>query len=412
MLKKMGRFDQAEGVYKKAMALDSSNVVLLCNYANFLKKVRGDLEAAKELYEKGLELNPNAEYLLKNYAIFKRDYERSGGVGVGVGGGLFSSFKGNRSNPASRGRDAKPPAATAAAATAAAAATTTGTAAGAKTPPSEKKRRVAAEAKKRVASGDDRESSRDEERGTDDSDGEEGEGEDFFEADTKLPAHLLTNKRDPSQMPLEIGGEGWVMYRHPKHGLYYHNEITNDSTYNKPEGFASNEHSFARMRTAAGGAESKKEEGKGNESDYDDEEGGKNANNGDVPTPSKGEKPAEVLDNAWARFVDPNSNLTYFYNMATGDSQYERPDEFITAGNPFEDARGGSSGEGGGGSGGGGGGDDKPDADILNSRRGLGVKPNEVLQGGVWVRFTDEETKYTCESCREYNWSQSFMTNH
>jgi hypothetical protein len=67
------------------------------------------------------------------------------------------------------------------------------------------KQQVVAEAKKlfRVASGDDLESSRDE--------GESDEGEDAFEQDDRIPAHLLTTKRDPSQRPLEVGVEGWVM---------------------------------------------------------------------------------------------------------------------------------------------------------------------------------------------------------
>ena len=290
----------------------SGNVIMLCNYANFLKKVRGDMAQAKELYEKGLQMNPTAPYLLKNYGIFMRDWEKGGGVGVGVGGGMFKKKE----------KEAEIP-------------------------------------------------SRDEV----DSEVEEGEEEDEFEADHKIPAHLLTNKRDPSQMPVEVGGDGWVKYRHPQYGIYYYNEITNDSVYDEPEGWGVSQHAFAQKRTQAAAEEE----------DEDDEEEEGTDDEEEAPKPGLGETPAELMEDAWARFVDPNSKLTYFYNMATGLSQYERPNAFTSEANPFGGAREG----------------EKEDADILSSRRGAEEKPKEVLGNGEWVRYTDEETGYVRAShCR------------
>ncbi|GMH94269.1 hypothetical protein TrST_g13692 [Triparma strigata] len=367
MLKKMGRFDAAEKAYATAVGVDATNVVLLCNYANFKKKVRGDLEAAKVLYEKGMAMNPDAEYLQKNYKIFLRDYEKSGGKAVPLGGIKKKPSPINKVNKVAEAAAEKAER------------------------EKERKRReeVVSSAKKmisRAAEGEGEGVSEGEEEDDEDA---EGEGEDAFVMDDKIPAHLLTQKRDPSQMPVEVGVEGWVCYNHPQYGLYYYNEFTNKSTYDKPADFKSNSHAFAKMRSFGGDGDG----GDGGEGVEGGDADGGGDDGPDEPADilnsrrSEAEEPIEVINGGWNKFMDDESGWEYWHNEKTGESTYDRPEVYETSNDPFagakKDAVGGGEGEHA----------HKPDVDILSSRRSEAEQPKEVLYDG-WVRYVDEESGY------------------
>ena len=57
-LKALGRFDEAEEHYKKAIALDSEYEVSYFNYANLLVEMER-IDEAKKMYEKALEIAPD-----------------------------------------------------------------------------------------------------------------------------------------------------------------------------------------------------------------------------------------------------------------------------------------------------------------------------------------------------------------
>ncbi|GMH81538.1 hypothetical protein TL16_g08962 [Triparma laevis f. inornata] len=174
-------------------------------------------------------------------------------------------------------------------------------------------------------------------------------------------------KRDPSQMPVEVGVEGWVCYNHPQYGLYYYNEFTNKSTYNKPADFKKSEHAFAKMRSFDG------------DKDAPDEPA-------DILNSrrSEAEEPIEVGNGGWSKFMDDESGWEYWHNEKKGESTYDRPEVYETSNDPFAGVKSG------------GGGDEhahKPDVDILSSRRSEAEQPKEVLYDG-WVRYVDEESGY------------------
>jgi len=73
MLKKTGRYDEAEKCYQNACT-SSTNPTTCGNYANFLQLIRNDWEAAQKYYLKALSLDPNHNVVKKNYATFLRDH--------------------------------------------------------------------------------------------------------------------------------------------------------------------------------------------------------------------------------------------------------------------------------------------------------------------------------------------------
>ena len=75
------------------------------------------------------------------------------------------------------------------------------------------------------------------------------------------------------------------------------------------------------------------------------------------------QKPEEMLNHGWWRFTDPSTQFQYFWNEATNESQYERPDEFSTVKD-----------------------------DIFASSRAKSNLPADKQNEG-WARYTDEETK-------------------
>ncbi|GMH48842.1 hypothetical protein TrRE_jg4174 [Triparma retinervis] len=357
MLKKMGRFEQAEGIYKRAMEVDPDNVIMLCNYANFQKKVRGDMEKAKELYEMGLRKNPDAQYLQKNWGIFMRDYEK--------GLTRTGSFKMAKKREVEEARKRKEEE-------------------GRKKAEVEKKRKEV-EAAKKLLRGESLEEGGGKGGGAEGEEEEEEEEEDdddFFVSE-KLPAHLLTQKRDPSQLPLAVGGAGWLMYKHPSYGIYYHNELTGNSTYDKPEEWEENKHGFAKRRTGEGGKVMEEEEEEKEQVGGD--EGNVNAQFNGLFNQGNGvgeEERGEGGEGKWGRLTDQDTKMQYFYNSTTGESRYERPDSYSTAEDAFKVARGGGT-------------EEDEELDILSSQRSEHKKVETVTdkKGGAWGRYLDPETK-------------------
>jgi len=234
------------------------------------------------------------------------------------------------------------------------------------------------------------EEGREDDQGEEEEEEDEDEAEDDFFVSEKLPAHLLTQKRDPSQLPLSVGGNGWVMYKHPSYGIYYYNELTNDSTYERPGEWVENKHGFAKRRTGE-----EEEEVKGEEEEEEEEAGlGEEIGGGGFtglfskPAPTDGLE-AEVLaeDAKWGRLLDPDTKMQYFYNSSTGESQYERPDDYTTSDDPFKVARGGGGGSKGD--------DGEEELDILSSHRSNHnmVETVKDRRGGAWGRYVDPETK-------------------
>ena len=168
---------------------------------------------------------------------------------------------------------------------------------------------------------------------------------------------MMSTKRKASQKPVEILNGGFGKYIDEDSGYdYYYNSATDESTYDRPAGFATEKGDiFASVRT------------KGDQS-----AAMLSAKRG------KKEKPAEELNGNWARFSDPESGYDYYYNSATDASTYDRPDVFATVkGDIFASGRGSAS---------------NLSANMLSSRRSKKQKPEEVLNGG-WERFSDPEVR-------------------
>ena len=265
-----------------------------------------------------------------------------------------------------------------------------------------------------------------------------------------MPAHLLTQKRDKSQLPLEVGGEGWVCYNHPLYGLYYYNEFTNQSTYERPEEFERNTHAFAQKRTAEeaeevesdddaaesklggpafsglfaktdagggsnearGGVEEEEVKGKGEwEVEEKDErkgeggggvamergrgkssllqaEAGPAAHNEhedkpdvDILSSLRSEhQPEERIAGGWIKYFDPESGYPYYFNEASNESTYDRPEGLETSNNPFATVRQD-------------GGVKMIPANILSDKRDKSQLPAERIEGG-WVKYIDPESGF------------------
>ncbi|MBT6153130.1 MAG: hypothetical protein HOH82_00410, partial [Planctomycetaceae bacterium] len=68
-----GEHDEAESLYRKALALDPKNAINTGNFANFMKNVRGDHDEAERLYRKALALDPTQALHTGNFAGFMTD---------------------------------------------------------------------------------------------------------------------------------------------------------------------------------------------------------------------------------------------------------------------------------------------------------------------------------------------------
>ncbi len=245
---------------------------------------------------------------------------------------------------------------------------------------------------------------------------------------TMPPAEVLT-ARNPNQQPAEILNNGWKKYVDPESGWpYYVNDETSESTYERPDGFTTVADPFNAARTngamppaevltarrtsrdTARSRNGKKEDPvetlNGGWEKYQDPDSGHfyyhhaakdisqyerpedflSTVKGTMPSAdalssrrSVNDKPVEVLNNSgWQKYIDPESGHPYYYHEASEASQYERPDGFSTAADPFASTRSTSV---------------MPPASNLSARRGKRQKPQQVLNNG-WVRYVDPESNY------------------
>ena len=64
-----------------------------------------------------------------------------------------------------------------------------------------------------------------------------------------LAAEELTSRREDRQLPVEEVSESWVSYVDPETGYkYYYNEVTSESTYDRPAGLETTQDPFASIR--------------------------------------------------------------------------------------------------------------------------------------------------------------------
>jgi Tfp pilus assembly protein PilF len=81
ILNNIGKNDDAEKYFKKAIDLDPNSAIYPCNYAVFLYHVRKDYDRAEKYYKKALEIDPNRPESIGNYASFlhriHKDYENA-----------------------------------------------------------------------------------------------------------------------------------------------------------------------------------------------------------------------------------------------------------------------------------------------------------------------------------------------
>jgi len=186
------------------------------------------------------------------------------------------------------------------------------------------------------------------------------------------PAGVLSVRRDEDQLPVEKLNGGWQKFVDPESGHpYYYHEGTDESSYDRPEGFKTSADAFIEARKE-----------------------------GVMPTAetlssvrSEKEMPHERVNGGWCKYEDPSSGHPYWYNEFTEESTYERPADFSTNAKPFGTARSGGKGtarlamgtassaaEMG-----------LPPAGVLSVRRDEEQLPVEKLNGG-WQKFMDPES--------------------
>jgi hypothetical protein len=53
------------------------------------------------------------------------------------------------------------------------------------------------------------------------------------------------------------------------------------------------------------------------------------------PSPSDGVEPEEQLFEGWGKYLDEDNNVFYYFNVDSGESTYQRPEDFRTMNDPF-----------------------------------------------------------------------------
>ena len=175
-------------------------------------------------------------------------------------------------------------------------------------------------------------------------------------------AAQLTDRRSALQLPVEADDQ-WVKYVDPDSGYaYYYNEITYESTYDRPTGMTTNQDPFSSVR----------------------EGGGQRMVPAAALTVRRDERqlPVEKLNGGWVKYVDPESGHPYYYHEENDESTYDRPKGFETVANPFASVR--SSGN------------KRSDigprsATKMSARRNDEQLPVEKLNGG-WEKFVDPDS--------------------
>ena len=87
------------------------------------------------------------------------------------------------------------------------------------------------------------------------------------------------------------------------------------------------------------------------------------------------QKAAEILNEGWQKFKDPESGYFYYWHEETQESSYDRPANFDTNANPFVSIMGTNK--------------SMVPAQLLTARRKETQQPVERLNGG-WCKYYDE----------------------
>ena len=147
----------------------------------------------------------------------------------------------------------------------------------------------------------------------------------------------------PARKPYKKFGD-WEIYT-DKEGsrFFYHNRMKHLSQYEKPD----------ELRDIFDDDWAGLEEGFDEDDGVGDGLGGDSAiredamvadekkNEDDVvesaPIPAEGAKVEEVMQEGWGKYFDDISGDFYYFNVETGESTYDRPDNFETLNNPFQE---------------------------------------------------------------------------
>jgi hypothetical protein len=131
-----------------------------------------------------------------------------------------------------------------------------------------------------------------------------------------MPApEILSSARSAAQTPDEILDSGWQKFVDPESGHpYYWNSNTDESTYDRPEGFQTNNNPFQSARGSARQT---------------------------LPPASlvssrrSSNEVGEKLNGGWVKYIDPESQTPYYHHAENDESQWEKPSNFVTSYNPF-----------------------------------------------------------------------------
>jgi len=124
-----------------------------------------------------------------------------------------------------------------------------------------------------------------------------------------------SSARSAKQKPDETFNGGWQKFTDLESGHpYYWNETTDESTYERPEGFQTNANPFASARGSIR----------------------QTLLPASVLTSRRSStEVGERLNGGWVKYIDPESGWPYYYHAENDVSQYEKPDNFVTSYNPF-----------------------------------------------------------------------------
>ena len=115
---------------------------------------------------------------------------------------------------------------------------------------------------------------------------------------------------DEHDKPKEWLSGGWKKYFCQNNQFdYYYHEDSGESSWNRPPGFETENDPFASFRAPAAGSV------------------------------SKHDKPKEKMENGWCKYHDQSSNFYYYYNHESEQSTFERPLGFETESDPFASVR-------------------------------------------------------------------------
>ncbi|GMH80022.1 hypothetical protein TL16_g08367 [Triparma laevis f. inornata] len=187
-----------------------------------------------------------------------------------------------------------------------------------------------------------------------------------------LPAKVLTARRDQTQPAIEqLEGGEWEKHVDQETGsTYYWHNVSGESTYDRPRGYATTANPFASIRSNVSAVSSM-----WNEAVEVKPAAGVLSVRRDEET-----KPTEKLNGGWVKFFSEEYQCDYYYHESTDESSYDRPSSFATVQNPFSTARNEAR---------------SVPASALSSRREKEEEPVEIVAvsgGEKWRKFVDPES--------------------